>query len=67
MNVVGFIIAWLIFYIPSCIILGKKNRGAGYYILAFVWPLIGFIVALCLSKKLPKDDNGTLDITETKN
>lgn len=28
------LIVWLIFTVPACILLSKKNRGAGYYILA---------------------------------
>lgn len=51
---IGFIIAWVLFFIPSCVILSKKHRGIGYYILAFIQPLIGFIVALCVSKQSPK-------------
>ena len=47
-------------------ILAKKHRGFGYYLLAFLFPLTGLIVAACLKKKLPNDDKGTLDITEIK-
>ena len=32
-------------------ILAKKHRGFGYYLLAFLFPLIGLIVAACLKKK----------------
>ena len=66
MEGLGIILVYLLFFVPSCIILSKKNRGTGFYILAFIWPLIGFIVALCLKKKLPEDPNGSLDITEFK-
>jgi Na+/melibiose symporter-like transporter len=57
----------LIFTIPACIILSNKHRGAGYYILAVFFPVIGFIVALCL-KKLPAEEQpqtqaNDLDIT----
>ena len=45
----------LIFTIPACIILSNKHRGAGYYILAVFFPVIGFIVALC-HKKLPAEE-----------
>ena len=44
------LIAWIIFAIPACIILSNKNRGFGYYLLAIFFPLVGFIVALCLKK-----------------
>lgn len=57
----------LIFTVPACILLSKKNRGAGYYILAILFPLIGLIFALCLKKLNPEEDNltpPTLDITE---
>ena len=58
----------LIFTIPACIILSNKHRGAGYYILAVLFPVIGFIVALCL-KKLPAEEQPQtqavdLDITK---
>ncbi len=57
----------VIFTIPACIILSNKHRGAGYYILAVFFPVIGFIVALCL-KKLPAEEQpqtqaNDLDIT----
>ena len=57
----------VIFTIPACIILSNKHRGAGYYILAVLFPMIGFIVALCL-KKLPAEEQpqtqaNDLDIT----
>ena len=45
----------VIFTIPACISLSNKHRGAGYYILAVLFPVIGFIVALCL-KKLPAEE-----------
>ena len=58
----------VIFTIPACIILSNKHRGAGYYILAFLIPLVGLIVALCL-KKLPAEEQPQtqavdLDITK---
>ena len=48
----------------------NKHRGDGYYILAVFFPLIGFIVALCL-KKLPAEEQpqiqaNDLDITKEK-
>lgn len=61
------LIVWLIFTVPACIILSKKNRGVGYYILAILFPLIGLIFALCLKKIKPEEENPeppTLDITE---
>ncbi|ROT13854.1 hypothetical protein EEL50_09135 [Muribaculaceae bacterium Isolate-105 (HZI)] len=61
------LIVWLIFTVPACILLSKKNRGAGYYILAILFPLIGLIFALCLKKINPEEENVTppvLDITE---
>jgi hypothetical protein len=66
METAGFIIGWLICFIPACIILNKKMRGIGYYILAFVWPLIGLIVALCLRDKSNDDDCDNLDITQNR-
>lgn len=36
--------------VPAFIILNKKNRGFGYYLLAVLFPLIGLIVALCLNR-----------------
>lgn len=61
------LIVWLIFTVPACILLSKKNRGVGYYILAILFPLIGLIFALCLKKLNPEEENltpPTLDITE---
>lgn len=61
------LIVLLIFTVPACILLSKKNRGAGYYILAILFPLIGLIFALCLKKINPEEENltpPTLDITE---
>lgn len=61
------LIVLLLFTLPACIILSKKNRGAGYYILAILFPLIGLIFALCLKKINPEDENPVppaLDITE---
>lgn len=60
-------IAWIFCTIPACVILSKKNRGVGYYILSILFPLIGLIFALCLRKLNPEDKNVTppnLDITE---
>ena len=60
------LIVWLIFTVPACILLSKKNRGTGYYILAILFPLIGLIFALCLKKLNPEEENitpPTLDIT----
>lgn len=61
------LLVWLICTVPACIILSKKNRGAGYYILAILFPLIGLIFALCLKKLNPEEKNATppsLYITE---
>ena len=66
-QVIIFILVILLFTVPACIILSKKNRGWGYYLLAILYPLIGLIVALCLKKlELEKDNAETpsLDITE---
>lgn len=52
-----FIVLILLFTVPACIILSKKNRGWGYYLLAILYPLIGLIVALCLKKLEPEKDN----------
>ena len=64
------LISLVIFTIPACFILQNKHRGDGYYILAVFFPLIGFIVALCL-KKLPAEEQpqiqaNDLDITKEK-
>lgn len=64
------LIVWLIFTVPACIILSKKNRGAGYYILAILFPLIGLIFALCLNKLDNKEEavvQTSFDITDNKN
>lgn len=61
------LIAWLIFTVPAWNILTKKERGAGYYVLAIFFPLIGLIVALCLKNLTQQEDNSvppTLDITD---
>lgn len=50
--VLAIFMMWLAFTIPACFILSNKHRGAGYYILAVLFPPIGLIVAPCL-KKLP--------------
>lgn len=60
------IIVWVVFTIPACIILANKHRGAGYYILAILFPLIGLIFALCL-KKLDQEERVSLDITDATN
>ena len=61
------LIMWIVITTPACLILAKKDRGAGFFILAFLIPLVGFIVALCL-KKLPAEEQpqiqaNDLDIT----
>lgn len=64
------LISWIIFTVPACIILAKKNRGDGYYILAILFPLIGFIFALCLKKLGDKEETTaqtSFDITDSKN
>ncbi len=50
------LIPWLVFTIPACIILNKKNRGFGYYLLSILFPWIGIIVACCLKKLESKQD-----------
>lgn len=63
------LLVWLIFTVPACIIISKKNLGAGFYILAILFPLIGLIFALCLKKLEPESNNtqaSSLDITENK-
>lgn len=52
----ALIIAWIFCTIPAIIILSNKNRGVGYVILAILFPLIGLIVALCLSKIEPENE-----------
>lgn len=67
MQFIAALLGIVAFTVPACIILSNKHRGAGYYILAFLCPLIGLIVALCLSKLDPVKDNATppsLDITD---
>lgn len=44
------LIPWLVFTVPAIIILNRKNRGFGYYLLAIIFPWIGIIVALGLKK-----------------
>lgn len=66
MKEIGFVLVWCLFCIPSCIVLNEKNRGTWYYVLTFLSPFIGLIVALCLSKTEPGEGNGTLDITENQ-
>lgn len=66
-SLISLCIGWLLFSTPASMILSKKNRGAGYYILAILFPLIGLIVALCLRKIDSEEENVTppeLDITE---
>ena len=41
--------------------MSNKHRGAGYYILAVLFPVIGFIVALCL-KKLPAEEQPQIQV-----
>ena len=43
--------------IAACVKISRNNRGAGYYILAILFPLIGFIVACCLSYNIVPDKN----------
>lgn len=69
MEILVLIFIYLVFTLPACSILSKKNRGAGYYILAFLWPLVGLIVAICLKKLVPEKREEasappTFDITE---
>ncbi len=45
----------IIMIVFACITLSKKGRGAGYYVLAILFPLIGLIVALCL-KNLKEEE-----------
>lgn len=52
----------LVFIVWGCIVLSNKNRGWGYYVLVIFFPLIGFIVALCLSK-VEKEVPPSNDIT----
>lgn len=61
------LIVWLLITFPACCILANKHRGAGYYILAILFPLIGLIFALCLKKLNPaeeKPEPPSFDITE---
>lgn len=60
-----FILHYVIFGIPACVILSNKNRGCwSLYLLTFICPLIGFIVAICLKKKPKKINGATIDINE---
>lgn len=45
--------------IAACVKISRKNRGAGYYVLAILFPLIGFIVACCLNYHIGPDDTDT--------
>lgn len=63
----ALVLIWLIITVPACIILHNKKRGAGYYILAIFFPLIGLIFALCLKKiDTDADESKSLDITENE-
>lgn len=46
----GFMCWMLSFYI-----IADKNRGVGYLVLAFLFPIIGFIMALCLKRHKYQD------------
>ena len=65
MNPVALIVM-IVMMIAAFCVLADKKRGFGYYLLAFLFPLIGLIVALCLKKKLPDENIGTIDISESK-
>ena len=54
---VSILLPILLFTLPAFVILWKKHRGAGYYILAFLSPLIGLIFSLCLAQLKPKQQN----------
>lgn len=64
-RLIAFFIQFLIFVPWGCYLVNKKNRGWGYYVLLILWPLIGFITALCLSKK-EKETPPSNDITNVQ-
>ena len=45
--------------IAACVKISRKNRGAGYYVLAILFPLIGFIGACCLNYHIEPDKTDT--------
>lgn len=53
-QLIGFLFAFLIFVPWGSYKLINKHRGAGYYILLIIWPLVGFIVACCLKDRNPE-------------
>lgn len=54
MEWVSVLLPILLFTLPAFVILWKKHRGVGYYILAFLSPLIGLIFSFCLAQLKPK-------------
>lgn len=56
-----YFFVYVIFCIPGIIILSKKNRGIGYYIICLLWPLIGFNIACCLSKNKDSEDEESIE------
>lgn len=60
MNLTSYVMAWSIFFILliiACVVLHKKNRGWGFYVLAVVWPLVGLIVACLVNDKSKEEEH----------
>lgn len=55
-------LAFYLFILTACtIIINKKDRGFGYIAIAIFFPLIGLIVAICLSPKRPQQPEAQLN------
>lgn len=52
---IGYCMA-VVLMIIALVKINRKRRGAGYYILAILWPFVGFIVACCC-KDLSDEDS----------
>ena len=65
-HVIGLIISIILIAI-GWKILNKKDRGWGYYVLLIMFPLIGLIVAECLSDLSDSDDEPSNNITDYMN
>lgn len=66
LSTILFIAAFMCWML-SFYIISDKNRGCGFLLLAFLFPVIGFILALCLKRHEPKkEDKLSLDITSQK-
>ncbi len=65
-DILPYTIGHFIVMAIAWVILSCKNRGAGYYFLAFLLPLVGLIVAFCLKFKFDDDDDKTPTPTPTQ-